>query len=234
MEIQPEAGITLSRVLAWMEKQEPYALQAVLAKSTALLGNTSLDEGEDQVAPSRDPVPSSRSNPCWNPWKTAGEPMTMTCERKGKEGKDVTLKEINKEALLDINEPRLEEFKKKQLDLFGGDSNFLKTVDQSLKDLKESGVFLAAQKLLFKYRKSFFLEHFGDFDGGDFWFTDGSDDTHHFEVIPFQVTQNFEELMKLASSNRKIKKGQEAFYFENSPICDDVNHMFGKHGEDFY
>ena len=79
--------------------------------------------------------------------------MTMTCESVW-EGKDVTLKEINKEALLDINEPRMEEFRKKQLDLFGGDSNFLKIVDQSLKDLKESKVFLAAQKLLFKYRNS--------------------------------------------------------------------------------
>ena len=104
--------------------------------------------------------------------------------------------EVNREALLDINEPRLEEFRQKQIALFGGDEKFLNIVHKSMKNMQETDALVGAQKMLFKYRKEFFKEHFPNpmYKGNCFWFTDGGDGPHTFEVVPFQITQNFDEV----------------------------------------
>ena len=43
------------------------------------------------------------------------------------------------------------------------------------------------------YRKSFFKAKIGSWHDGK-WFTDGGDDTHYFEVVPYQITKNHEEV----------------------------------------
>ena len=40
---------------------------------------------------------------------------------------------------------------------------------------------------LFRWRKDYFYSQFGTIYEGDVWFTNGGDDTHIFEVHPYQV-----------------------------------------------
>ena len=53
--------------------------------------------------------------------------------------------------------------------------------------------------MLYKHSKNFFKDKIGDWYKGK-WFTDGSDDSHTFEVIPYQITKK----QVVAASNRKI------------------------------
>ena len=50
--------------------------------------------------------------------------------------------------------------------------------------------------MLYKHRKDFFKDKIGNWTRKDDpWFTNGTDDTHYFEVIPFQITKNHDEVM---------------------------------------
>ena len=200
-------GLTLEGVLAWMEKQQPYMLQVLLHKCTNLLtehANSSPSEdsaaedasnggtNEDQTAPNlQDEKREPRTSLLTKWWEEGQENISD----KYKKFKMVKLVEINREALLDINKTLLEEFRQKQIALFGGDEKFFNIVHKSMKNLQENNTLVGAQKVLFKYRKSFFNEHFPDpgCEGNCLWFTDGGDSTMG-DVLPFQITQNFDEV----------------------------------------
>ena len=107
----------------------------------------------------------------------------METENEGKKT------ECNKVALEDVNETLLEEFKTQERAIFGGDDTFHKIVSESLKEGKINEEILVAQRMLYKHRKSFFKEKIGSWYDGK-WFTMGSDDTHLFEVVPYQITKN--------------------------------------------
>ena len=49
------------------------------------------------------------------------------------------------------------------------------------------------------------------------WISFGFDDTHHMDTVPYQITRNFEEVLKLASSKKVLDPTQyERFYFEDN------------------
>ena len=140
-------GLTLEGVLAWMEKQQPYVLQVVLHKCTNILSehaNNSPSEdsaaedasnggtNEDQTAPNlQDEKREPRTSLLTKWWEEGQENISD----KYKKFKMVKLVEINREALLDINKTLLEEFRQKQIALFGGDEKFFNIVHKSMKNL---------------------------------------------------------------------------------------------------
>ena len=86
---------------------------------------------------------------------------------------------------------------------------------------------LVAQRMLYRHRKNFFEEKIGSWGIDGNWFTHGSDDCHDFEVVPFQITKNHEEVMRHAASNRKIN-----IFFKNDSSSDDIEDWFGEKEED--
>ena len=138
--------------------------------------------------------------------------------------------EFNKVALEDVNETLLEEYKTQERAIFGGDHSFHKIVSESLKEGEVREDILVAQRMLYKYRKNFFKDKMGNYNYRQDmkWFAMGSDDTQYFEVVPFQITKNHEEVMRLAASNRKIN-----IFFLSDSSSDDIERMWGVFENDF-
>ena len=105
--------------------------------------------------------------------------------------------EVNKEALLDVNEWVLDMFIRSQVELLGGDEDFYDKVDSSLRDLELLDDIEEAQRKLYSWRMDFFLDKFKSTYMEDLvstWTTDGFDDNHCLDTIPMQITLNFNEV----------------------------------------
>ena len=66
----------------------------------------------------------------------------------------------NAEALREVDEKMVAEFRKAQVELLGGDEDLFERVDASLKDIKVIKEIEDLQKKLYKWRMDFFREHF--------------------------------------------------------------------------
>ena len=66
----------------------------------------------------------------------------------------------NEEALREVDEKMVAEFRKAQVELLGGDEDLFEKVDASLKDIKVITEIENLQKKLYKWRMDFFREHF--------------------------------------------------------------------------
>ena len=173
-------------VKEWLEKQEPYLLQAVLKTTTNLLV-THCNNSEQSAAPenAKDDILDDQEEK--KEEIEAKARKWLETENGGKKT------ECNKVALEDVNETLLEEFKTQERAIFGGDDTFHKIVSESLKEGKINEEILVAQRMLYKHRKSFFKEKIGSWYDGK-WFTMGSDDTHSCDVVPYQITKNHDEV----------------------------------------
>ena len=92
-----------------------------------------------------------------------------------------------------------------------------------------------AQRQLYQWRMEFFHENFKSlfFDPDQEapnWITLGLDDSHTLDTVPFQITQNFDEVLKLASTRRVLDPNQyEHFYFKNDECASiKASRMFGQ------
>ena len=79
-------------------------------------------------------------------------------------------------------------------------TNFLKS--------KFEPFFAAEQFALYSWREDFFHSSFPE----EWWFTDGGDDSHNHDTVPYQVTRNFDKVVDLACSPRNI---QDKVYFKS-------------------
>jgi len=144
--------------------------------------------------------------------------------------------EVNKEALLDVNEWVLDMFLRSQVELLGGDEDFYEEVDASLKDLELVEDIEDAQRKLYNWRMDFFLDKFKSTymeDPISTWTTDGFDDNHCLDTIPMQITLNFDEVMKLASTNKTIDPEHERFFFAHDENLSYVaEQKFGEQSDD--
>jgi len=144
--------------------------------------------------------------------------------------------EVNKAALLEVNEWVLDMFLRSQVELLGGDEDFYDEVDASLKDLELVEDIEDAQKKLYSWRMDFFLDKFKSTymeDPVSTWTTDGFDDNHCLDTIPMQITLNFDEVMKLASTNKDIDPEHERFFFAHDENLSHVaEQKFGEQSDD--
>ena len=144
----------------------------------------------------------------------------------------------NEEALREVDEKMVAEFRRAQVELLGGDQALFERVNESLKTIKVIKEIEDAQKKLYKWRMDFFHEHFkGAAHDQCNWYSNGGDDAHGFDVIPYEITCNFDNAMKLAAS-KKIKtldpkKPGYYFYFEGGDemFCYKAEKRFGDLGQ---
>ena len=244
-------------VQEWMEKQEPYMLQTVLKTTTNLLA-THCNNSEQSTSEDAKPALKvgdgiravyaakaaqlkkyrPRHGDRQNDQEQDEEADMEYVEARAREWEETSnshlstgkKSESNKVALEDVNEALLEEYKTQERAIFGGDHSFHKIVSESLKEGEVREEILVAQRMLYKYRKNFFKKKMGNFNYRKEmkWFSNGSDDTHYFEVVPFQITKNHEEVMRLAASNRKIN-----IFFLSDSSSDDIERMWGVFENDF-
>ena len=244
-------------VKEWMEKQEPYMLQTVLKTATNLLA-THCNNSEQSAAEDAKPALKvgdgiravyadkaaqlkkyrPRHGDKQDDQEQNEEADMEYVEARAREWEETSnshlstgkKSESNKVALEDVNEALLEEYKTQERAIFGGDHSFHKIVSESLKEGEVREDILVAQRMLYKYRKNFFKEKMGEYNYRQEmkWFSNGSDDTHYFEVVPFQITKNHEEVMRLAASNRKIN-----IFFLSDSSSDDIERMWGVFENDF-
>ena len=74
-----------------------------------------------------------------------------------------------------------------------------------------------AQQKLFEWREDFFHGKFNKGPAGETWVTNGGDDAHMFDTVPYQIACNFDKVMKLAATKR-ILGPNEYFYFMHDEI----------------
>ena len=78
-----------------------------------------------------------------------------------------------------------------------------------------------SQQKLYEWREKFFhdkFKHQGYInDRVTTWVTDGGDDSHFFDTIPYQICCNFDTLATLASTKRTLAP-KEYYFFENDEI----------------
>ena len=138
---------------------------------------------------------------------------------------------VNTESLDDVNGWILDKFLEDQVSLLGGDKDLYDKLDSGLRELQLLDGLVEEQRKLYNWRMDFFLDKFKSTYLGDVtstWLTDGFDDNHCLDTIPMQVTTNFEEVMNLAATNRKMDEENERFFFahdENLSYMADK--MFG-------
>ena len=70
-----------------------------------------------------------------------------------------------------------------------------------------------SQQKLYEWRKEFFRDKFKR----AVWVTDGGDDSHDLDTIPYQICCNFDFLATLASTKRTLAP-KEYYFFENNEI----------------
>jgi len=138
-------------------------------------------------------------------------------------------KKVNEEALEDVNPWKLEMFYDEQVNLLGGSQELYEEVDKSLRDLVFVPEIGDLQRKLYNWRTDFFLDKFKSTYLGDdisTWITDGFDDNHFIDTIPFQITRNFDAVMNLAATNRIFDCEEDRYYFshnENVSFMADTN-----------
>ena len=102
----------------------------------------------------------------------------------------------NEEALREVDEKMVEEFVRLQVELLGGDRSLYERVDASLKEIKVIKDIEEHQKRLFQWREDFFRKHFKfAADEECKWYSTGGDDHHGFDVWPFEITCNFDNVL---------------------------------------
>jgi len=128
---------------------------------------------------------------------------------------------INVEALLEVDEDKVMEIMKKQVELVGGSEETYTSVDKAMKNLKSHPQLVEKQKDLYIWREKFFHENFKTLYMNDEytnWITLGNDDSHCFDTVPYQITCNFDQLVKFSATKRVLDKNEDRFFL----MCDEI------------
>ena len=144
----------------------------------------------------------------------------------------------NEEALREVDEKMVEEFVRLQVELLGGDRSLYERVDASLKEIKVIKDIEEHQKRLFQWREDFFRKHFKfAADEECKWYSTGGDDHHGFDVWPFEITCNFDNVIRLAASKKfntmDPRDRYDRFFFEggDEEFCYKAQKRFGTLGQ---
>lgn len=106
-----------------------------------------------------------------------------------------------------------------------GSRRLYERINKNFKEIKFEAVFAKEHFDLFSWRKDFFYSQFGTIYEGDVWFTDGGDDTHLFEVHPYQITQKFDDVLALASAPRP-ELPNRIFFDHDDDLSMKVDHLY--------
>jgi len=112
----------------------------------------------------------------------------------------------------DADASKIAQIKQQQVQMLGSEKLY-ERIKNNFKIGKFEAYFASEQFKLYSWREDFFHEQFPD----DSWFTNGADDAHSFDTVPFQITQNFDQVVALSSSASRPTSGGK-IYFENDEV----------------
>ena len=145
-------------------------------------------------------------------------------EKKRDDAISQNLERINK-----ADKTEVEDLVKAQIELLGNRELYYR-ISSNLEDHKFEPFFLKEQYKLFQFREDFFYDKFGSYtEGRNIWFTDGADDSHGFDTVPYQITKNFENIMKFSCFKDFGKSTSSPIYLENDEmLSNEANLRFNK------
>ena len=88
-----------------------------------------------------------------------------------------------------------------------------------------------SQQKLYEWRKEFFHDKFknaGFNDRVTTWVTDGGEDSHHSDTIPYQICTNFDTLATLASTKRTLAPKEYYFFEHDETLSNTARKCFDK------
>jgi len=92
-----------------------------------------------------------------------------------------------------------------------GSAKLFERISKNFEEVKFEPFFAKEQFDLYSWREDFFHSSFPE----ENWFTDGGDDSHEFDTVPYQITKNFDAVVALACSPRAT---HDKVYFR----CDEI------------
>ena len=103
---------------------------------------------------------------------------------------------------------KIDKIMAEQIEVVGSVSLYEK-IHKTFLDLKFELFFVKEQFELYRWREKFYHTNF-PFQVGNNWHTDGGDDTHGFDTLPFNITQHFDRVLMLACITKDPLR--DAFY----------------------
>ena len=131
------------------------------------------------------------------------------------------IKEQNKTRDEAINQNSVLKSKADKTELDAQVKTQVELLSSNLENHKFDPYLVREQNKLFQWREQFFYKKFGHHyttEGMKTWFTDGGDDSHDSDTVPFQITKNFENVLMLASSKDLGKSQSSLVYFEHDEM----------------
>jgi len=119
----------------------------------------------------------------------------------------------NVELVSITDESKVEKIKADQVEIVGS-LKLYERINLNFRLERFEPFFAKEQFELYRWREDFFHSSFPE----EGWFTDGADDSHAFDTVPYQITKNFQHVVALACSPRNM---QERVYFQNDEIASD-------------
>lgn len=120
--------------------------------------------------------------------------------------------ELKNETLVKATDlSKVDKIKADQVKIVGS-AQLYERINLNFLESKFEPFFVKEQFDLYSWREDFFHSSFPE----ECWFTDGGDDSHEFDTVPYQITKNFEKVVALACSTRNM---QDKVYFESDEIA---------------
>jgi len=119
----------------------------------------------------------------------------------------------NVELVSITDESKVDKIKADQVEIVGS-LKLYERINLNFRLERFEPFFAKEQFELYRWREDFFHSSFPE----EGWFTDGADDSHAFDTVPYQITKNFQHVVALACSPRNM---QERVYFQNDEIASD-------------
>jgi len=119
----------------------------------------------------------------------------------------------NVELVSITDESKVDKIKADQVEIVGS-LKLYERINLNFRMERFEPFFAKEQFELYRWREDFFHSSFPE----EGWFTDGADDSHAFDTVPYQITKNFQHVVALACSPRNM---QERVYFQNDEIASD-------------
>jgi len=119
--------------------------------------------------------------------------------------------ESKNEELVDAtDQEKVDKIRSDQVKIVGS-SKLYERINKNFIEGRFDPFFAKEQFDLYSWREDFFHSSFPE----ECWFTDGADDSHEFDCVPFQITKKFESVVALACSTQ-TRFGK--VYFEEDEI----------------
>jgi len=145
----------------------------------------------------------------------------------------------NNKFLEKTNHEDVKDIVNQQVNLLGS-AQLYQRIDKNFREHKFEKFFAKEQFKLFNWRKTNFYTKFGHYDqrnssGIRTWYTDGSDDSHSMDTVPYQITKKFDNVMALACSAENNSNADTSIYFEcDENLSSDANFKFNSEYTEYF